>query len=128
MRIICCTVLVAAGLLMGACGDEEREAAAPSAQRSELVVTVFPKGPGKAKTTRTVDCVSDPACDVPLAPTPPTTACTEIYGGPATATVVGVLDGKQVDAEFSLSNGCEINRWDKASALLGEPPQMPGGY
>jgi hypothetical protein len=45
--------------------------------------------------------------------------CTEIYGGPETATVSGTIDGKPVDAHFKRNNGCEIHRWDQAQGLLG---------
>ena len=43
--------------------------------------------------------------------------CTQIYGGPETATVTGTLDGKPVDATFSREDGCAIARFDAASTL-----------
>jgi len=46
--------------------------------------------------------------------------CTQIYGGPQTATVRGSWGGQAVDASFSRENGCEIARWDAATAVLGE--------
>jgi prephenate dehydratase len=49
-------------------------------------------------------------------------ACTQIYGGPATARVRGTLHGKQVDASFELTNGCEIERWDRNRVLLDDAP------
>lgn len=53
-------------------------------------------------------------------------ACTQIYGGPETATVTGELDGEEVDATFSRSDGCEIARWDVAAPLLtGALPPDP---
>jgi hypothetical protein len=55
-----------------------------------------------------------------LAPVPRLTACTEIYGGPATARVRGTLRGRPVDARFDRTNGCEIERWDRNRVLLGE--------
>ena len=54
-----------------------------------------------------------------FAPVPAQTMCTEIYGGPQTATVRGTVDGEAVSATFSRSNGCEIGRWDRLAALLG---------
>jgi len=51
-------------------------------------------------------------------PLPDGTACTMIYGGPQTATVTGTLDGSPVDGSFSRDNGCEIDRWERLSALL----------
>lgn len=56
----------------------------------------------------------------PLAALPPRTACTEIYGGPQTATVTGTLRGERVAAEFSRTDGCQVDRWDAHAALLGD--------
>lgn len=53
-----------------------------------------------------------------FAPVPGDTACTEIYGGPQEARVVGTLAGKRVSASFNLRNGCEISRWNALSPWL----------
>lgn len=55
-------------------------------------------------------------------------ACTMIYGGPATATVTGTVDGEQVDASFSRQDGCAIARWDSIQALWTQEfdPPPPG--
>lgn len=45
-------------------------------------------------------------------------ACTMIYGGPERATVTGHIGDMAVDAEFSRTDGCEIDRWNRVSALL----------
>ncbi len=45
--------------------------------------------------------------------------CTEIYGGPQTATISGTLAGEPVEATLGRTNGCEIGRWDALSALVG---------
>ena len=118
---ITCSAIAALFALAG-CGGGDRETEAPSG--STLTVTVRPEGPKGQAETRTVACPADPGCGAPLAPTSPATACTGIYGGPATATVTGEREGRAVDAEFSLSNGCEIARWEDASALLGDPPRF----
>jgi hypothetical protein len=98
----------------------------------EVTVTFWPKGKGGPSQEATLTCepaggthpspdkaclllASDPKA---LAPVPPDTACTMIYGGPEEATVVGVVNGEQVDAAFSRSNGCELDRWDRMAALL----------
>jgi hypothetical protein len=47
--------------------------------------------------------------------------CTAIYGGPALARVTGTFRGRQVDARFSLEDGCEIARWERNRELLGPP-------
>lgn len=54
-----------------------------------------------------------------FAPTSPDLACTEIYGGPQTATVTGRVGGAQINSTFSRENGCEIARWDNIAAILG---------
>ena len=54
-------------------------------------------------------------------------ACTQIFGGPAVATVSGTLRGEPVRATFELTNGCEIARWRDNAALLGPPPGNPPG-
>ena len=51
-------------------------------------------------------------------PVPPNTACTEIYGGPQRARVVGTVAGRRVWATFTRVNGCEIARWDRLSPWL----------
>jgi Subtilisin inhibitor-like len=44
--------------------------------------------------------------------------CTEIYGGPQEARVVGTLDGRRIWARFTRQNGCQISRWDRLSPWL----------
>lgn len=48
--------------------------------------------------------------------------CTEIYGGPDTATVTGTLDEQEVDTTFDRTNGCGIDEWDRLAAALLPPP------
>ena len=57
----------------------------------------------------------------PFAPVPANTACTRIYGGPQTATVTGTWQGQDVDAQFNLQGGCEIDRWRNAAPVVGDP-------
>jgi hypothetical protein len=108
------TALAVGALLLGSCGEEERSAT----KGSTLTVAVHPRGPSAPGTRHIVQCPGDAGCNAPLAPVPSDRACTEIYGGPATATVD---DGKRT-YRFNLTNGCEIARWQKAAALLGDPP------
>ena len=49
-------------------------------------------------------------------------ACTDIYGGPQTATVTGTYKGQQVDAEFNRTNGCEIDRWEQLGTTFFNLP------
>lgn len=53
-----------------------------------------------------------------LRPPPPDLVCTQQYGGPQTATVTGVVDGAQVQAQLSRTDGCEISRWDALLPVL----------
>jgi hypothetical protein len=53
------------------------------------------------------------------APKPADQVCTQQYGGPQQATVSGVVDGKPVEASFSLRDGCEIAAWNAAKDVLG---------
>lgn len=46
-------------------------------------------------------------------------ACTQQYGGPQTAVISGTVNGTQVLAGFSLTDGCEISRWNAVRSILG---------
>ena len=54
----------------------------------------------------------------PFAPTPPGTACTQIYGGPQVALVAGTYRGARIWTRFHRRDGCEIARWDRLIFLL----------
>ena len=53
-----------------------------------------------------------------FAPSPRGIACTEIYGGPQKARVVGTVDRAHVWATFARTNGCQIARWQRISPWL----------
>jgi hypothetical protein len=53
-----------------------------------------------------------------FAPTPPGTACTQIYGGPQQALVTGTVAGARVWARFARRDGCEVARWNRVAFLL----------
>lgn len=48
--------------------------------------------------------------------------CTEIFGGPQTASVRGTYRDKAVALDLSRSDGCRIAQWDRLGAVL---PAMP---
>ncbi|MEZ5230085.1 MAG: hypothetical protein R2710_26500 [Acidimicrobiales bacterium] len=48
--------------------------------------------------------------------------CTEIYGGPDEAHIVGEVDGVAIDATITRVNGCEIAAWESMLGLL--PPAI----
>ncbi|WP_120521107.1 serine protease inhibitor [Arthrobacter celericrescens] len=49
----------------------------------------------------------------------PDRRCTQVYGGPQTATVTGTFRGNRVDCRFSRTDGCEIAKWRSMAPLLG---------
>ncbi|GAB2693662.1 SSI family serine proteinase inhibitor [Thalassiella azotivora] len=100
---------------------------------ADLTITID-DGSGNT-TTRSLTCdpaggdVPDPqaACDAlvqawpsAFAAVPKDAACTMVFGGPQTATISGTIGGGQVLAEFDRTNGCEIERWESLSPLLGQ--------
>lgn len=128
--VACLLALAAAGC--GGGDDDSQDAGAPAV---DLTVTLRPDGPDGAAQTRTIECervgpeASTEVCKSlaglkpsQFEPVPANVACTEIYGGPAVARVEGTLNGKPVDARFELSNGCEIERWDRNRVLLDDAP------
>ena len=56
-----------------------------------------------------------------FAPIPDNAVCTQIYGGPQKARVVGIVQGTRIWATFQRRNGCEIGRWNGLSPLLLPP-------
>lgn len=47
--------------------------------------------------------------------------CTEQYGGPDVARIVGTLDGSEVDTAADRTNGCAIETWDDLLAPILPP-------
>ena len=135
MRRVAPILLAVACLALG-CGsdDDEQPAAAPAL--ADLSVTVDRDGKGgKPAQTTTVRCATaaeSPRCEKvaalklsDLEPASGATACTELYGGPETATITGTLRGERVDERFSLEDGCQIARWEQNRDLLGRPQGRP---
>ena len=54
--------------------------------------------------------------------------CTEIYGGPQQARVVGTLAGKRIWTGFTRTNGCAIGRWNRVSPWLLPPGGVTRQY
>jgi len=102
---------------------------------ADITVTIHPEGINSAPSaTYRLSCLGDTAtltgnasttapvlCEVLgrsevhqlLVEGPPTDRmCTQIYGGPNTATISGTLDGSPVDFTATRDNGCSIEEWD----------------
>ncbi|MEU2180542.1 SSI family serine proteinase inhibitor [Streptomyces thermolilacinus] len=54
----------------------------------------------------------------PFAPVPQDRMCTQQHGGPATARITGTWQGRDIDARFARTNGCEIARWESLQPVL----------
>jgi subtilisin inhibitor-like len=63
-------------------------------------------------------CSKLAAIENPFAPLPPDVACTDIYGGPRRAVVVGLYRGRSIYATFTRIDGCQISRWDRVRFLF----------
>ena len=109
-------------------------AASAATGPTRLRMTVWPEGRTEAQVHRyTLSCapaegtVPRPAraCRVlhrlgrsAFAPVPPTTVCTDLYGGSAQARVRGLVVGRRIDVLLRLSNGCEIARWNRVAGVV----------
>lgn len=124
--------VAALALVLAACGGEEEAetgAAEDVGPAAELTIVVTD---GTGKREATLECDPDggthprpeEACRAlaanvgALEPVPEDVACTQQYGGPERARITGTLSGREVDAELSRSNGCEISRWDHLEVVL----------
>jgi hypothetical protein len=137
VRLALGALAIVAAVLSG-CGDEDEPQTDPSAEATEIAITLDPDGKGgEAPLTESVICpgAASAVCDAvaalpedPAAPVPAQTACTEIYGGPDTLMIEGTLRGEPVEAEFTRANGCEIERFERFAPLLFAlfPEYTPG--
>jgi len=133
--------LLAATAVLAGCGEADEPAAQPTTTTAgaiELTV-LYDDGSGR-KTTGTLTCRGTdrraggaldgraPAgrlcaqargiADLLTSRPDRRRACTQVYGGPETATVTGTIDGDKVDRRFSRTNGCELADYTRAAGLL----------
>lgn len=115
-------------------------AASSASPRTELRITVWPRGTGISPyrftlrcgpadgtlPNRSVACSRLAKVERPFAPVPADTACTEQYGGPAEALVTGHFQGRRIWARFNRADGCRIARWRKHEFLFGGVPLASG--
>ncbi|MGL3804516.1 hypothetical protein ACSYDW_00300 [Paeniglutamicibacter sp. R2-26] len=152
MRIPVATTLFAAAVLLAGCGGNggvpgQSPSTAPaspsvsSPATADIDLDIVVRADGKnASAEYSLQCAgatalesskhprAAEACELVskhpqiLDPAPANQMCTEQYGGPATASVSGTIDGKAVSREFDLKNGCGISAWGDALPLLVEQP------
>jgi hypothetical protein len=93
-------------------------------------------GDGSAPVTWTLTCVgfvegshpqAQAACDHlaglerPFAPLPGDVVCSQQYGGPETARVLGRWGGEPVELDLSRVDGCRIAQWDSLVPVVPAP-------
>ena len=121
-------LLAVTAVALGACGSASSTAAEPT---TSLTIT-FRSAPGAAPLVKSLRCspaggslarpgrVCERLAAMPkaFAPTPKDLACTQIYGGPQTATVAGTYRGKPLRTTFARNDGCAIERWARHAFLF----------
>jgi hypothetical protein len=124
--------LILAAAALAACGEDGTPATSGDDENlASLVVRVDDDGDGpNAARELELECdapTDSSACGAAagtsaadLAPTEEGKACTQLFGGPQTASIKGTLRGEEVDATFSRRDGCEIARWERVAPLLEE--------
>ena len=79
----------------------------PGAKRKTAVLIC----PGRTSYEANVCAALDVVAPAVFKPVSPQRMCAALYGGPATATVLGTFNDDLVNASFNQTNGCEIGRW-----------------
>ncbi len=116
-------------------GSSSASGSSSSIAAADTVLTIeaYPDGSLPDHETISLSCgegatgtVDDPqgVCDRLLAepddlwaPIPGDVACTEIYGGPEKVVITGTLRGAPISMEYSRSNGCNIDRYERLIAI-----------
>ena len=149
-RLLPLFVLAAVLVLVGCGADDDGGPAAPgtpdatgsdpaaggiSQAENDLQIEVDP-GDGSAPLTWTLTCVgfvegshpqAQAACDHlaglerPFAPLPADVVCSQEYGGPETAHVVGRWGGEPVELDLSRVDGCRIAQWNSLVPVVPAP-------
>jgi hypothetical protein len=130
-------VLALVGLVVGVGVPAAAQTQSQSPGRTSLIVTYWPEGvdssdrvvwtlrcnpAGGTHPRPVVSCRRLAVAGTTLfRPVPKIAVCTEIYGGPQVARVVGLVEGRRVWATFSRQNGCAIARWSRVSPWLLPP-------
>jgi Subtilisin inhibitor-like len=133
MRIPGALVLALLVTVLCGCGEQSSDDTGDMTDSSSELTVVVSSGAGDDPVTWTLSCDPpagthpDPtaACAAidaahdPFAPVPADMMCTQVYGGPETATISGTWHGERVDASFKRTDGCEIARWGNLAAVFG---------
>jgi hypothetical protein len=126
--VVVAAVVLLVALLGGCAGASDTVSDAST----RLTISAWPNGePNPPVRSWTLTCPAggtlprpERACrlldglHLPFAPLPDRQACTQIYGGPAEATVTGVFRGDRVSVAYSRTDGCQIGRWNRVLFLF----------
>jgi hypothetical protein len=133
MKRILVSILALSALAVAGCGADDSSSA--SGASTDVTFALDKDGSGGADPQEvTLHCPGGDAdaCAAidalpadPTAQPAPTTACTQVYGGPETLTLNGTLRGEQVAATFDRTDGCQIQRFDRFGDVLAA---LYGGY
>jgi hypothetical protein len=134
--------LLAVALLLAGCGAHGEDPRLPrmdavGSPAEDFLQVVVDRGDGSGPETWTLVCDGQDsgahadahpdagaacarlaAMDDPFAPLAEDVACTQQYGGPQTAHVLGRWAGEDVDVALSRTDGCRIAQWDGLGPLL----------
>ena len=144
--LVLAAVLVVAGCASGedaapaASGTPEATGSDPAAggisQADNDLQIEIDLGDGSAPLTWTLTCVgfvegshpqAQAACDHlaglerPFAPLSEDVVCSQQYGGPETARVIGRWGGEPVELDLSRVDGCRIAQWDSLVPVVPAP-------
>ncbi|XAS68601.1 serine protease inhibitor [Micrococcaceae bacterium Sec5.7] len=96
---------------------------APGAREYEFRLVADGSSPGAASTVldpdAALEAVEKFGEDIFFPKPGPPKLCTQQYGGPQVAVVTGHFKGRQVNARFKRTDGCEIARWRALAPLFG---------
>ena len=125
--------LLAAAALAGCGSDEGTQAAGPTGELANLVVTVDDDGARGRRQAASAQAQLREAdrqqglrrgrgLSGGLRRLPGDMACTDIFGGPETASVSGELRGEAVDGDFNARTAARSRAGRRSSALLAQVP------
>jgi hypothetical protein len=93
------------------------------AKTSTYDLTCDPAGGDHPQPQQACEAIAAAGADIFDEP-PADQTCTQQYGGPQVATITGTYGGKDVDATFSRTDGCQIDRWDELGTTVFNVPLL----
>jgi len=124
--IVLVVASIAAGWMMI---DNHAQNSRPAANKgsTDIKVTLQPTGSGGLVVSRFITCPGDKRClgvqklTLRDFQNPRGMMCTQQYAGPSLAWITGTINGRAVQYQLKVTNGCEIAVWNKLAPVLGLP-------